>query len=83
MVSTLLKLSIILWITFYILVTYLFIYGFIGLIYLPEIKYRRILNQAFGPGGWALMPYGEVSHIQVGKTASSDNMTVLSILHVE
>lgn len=22
-----------------------------GLLYLPEIKYRRILNQAFGPGG--------------------------------
>ncbi|EAL68688.1 mitochondrial genome maintenance protein [Dictyostelium discoideum AX4] len=29
-----------------------------GLIYLPEIKYRRILNQAFGPGGWALKPFG-------------------------
>jgi len=27
-----------------------------GVVYLPEIKYRRILNQAFGPGGWALMP---------------------------
>lgn len=23
-----------------------------GLLYLPEIKYRRILNRAFGPGGW-------------------------------
>ncbi|KAI9764688.1 MAG: hypothetical protein M1840_008080, partial [Geoglossum simile] len=23
-----------------------------GIIYLPEIKYRRILNRAFGPGGW-------------------------------
>ena len=22
-----------------------------GQIYLPEIKYRRILNRAFGPGG--------------------------------
>jgi len=22
-----------------------------GMIYLPEIKYRRILNKAFGPGG--------------------------------
>ncbi len=30
-----------------------------GTIYLPEIKYRRILHQAFGPGGWALMPRGE------------------------
>ncbi|KAI8992541.1 mitochondrial genome maintenance MGM101-domain-containing protein [Pilobolus umbonatus] len=30
-----------------------------GLIYLPEIKYRRILNKAFGPGGWGLAPRGE------------------------
>lgn len=30
-----------------------------GLLYLPEIKYRRILNQAFGPGGWGLAPRGE------------------------
>ena len=27
-----------------------------GLIYLPEIKYRRRLNQAFGPGAWGMMP---------------------------
>ncbi|KAH6914723.1 mitochondrial genome maintenance protein [Coprinopsis sp. MPI-PUGE-AT-0042] len=32
-----------------------------GLIYLPEIKYRRILNKAFGPGGWGLAPRGETS----------------------
>ncbi|KAI9470904.1 MAG: mitochondrial genome maintenance protein [Benjaminiella poitrasii] len=30
-----------------------------GMIYLPEIKYRRILNRAFGPGGWGLAPRGE------------------------
>lgn len=30
-----------------------------GIVYLPEIKYRRILNQAFGPGGWGLAPRGE------------------------
>jgi len=30
-----------------------------GIIYLPEIKYRRILNQAFGPGGWAMVPMRE------------------------
>ncbi|KAI4719214.1 hypothetical protein E4T48_04499 [Aureobasidium sp. EXF-10727] len=30
-----------------------------GIIYLPEIKYRRILNKAFGPGGWGLVPRGE------------------------
>ncbi|KAI9786168.1 MAG: hypothetical protein M1839_007578 [Geoglossum umbratile] len=30
-----------------------------GVIYLPEIKYRRILNRAFGPGGWGLAPRGE------------------------
>lgn len=32
-----------------------------GIIYLPEIKYRRILNQAFGPGGWGMAPRGELS----------------------
>ncbi|KAF2210553.1 hypothetical protein CERZMDRAFT_28768, partial [Cercospora zeae-maydis SCOH1-5] len=30
-----------------------------GIVYLPEIKYRRRLNQAFGPGGWGLVPRGE------------------------
>lgn len=35
-----------------------------GLIYLPEIRYRRILNQAFGPGGWALMPRGEAKQFK-------------------
>ncbi|KAF1959745.1 Mgm101p-domain-containing protein [Byssothecium circinans] len=30
-----------------------------GLLYLPEIKYRRILNRTFGPGGWGLAPRGE------------------------
>jgi len=32
-----------------------------GLIYLPEIKYRRILNKAFGPGAWGLAPRGETN----------------------
>ncbi|KAI5853058.1 mitochondrial genome maintenance MGM101-domain-containing protein [Morchella snyderi] len=30
-----------------------------GIIYMPEIKYRRILNKAFGPGAWGLAPRGE------------------------
>ncbi|QDS75458.1 hypothetical protein FKW77_004173 [Venturia effusa] len=30
-----------------------------GILYLPEIKYRRILNRAFGPGGWGMAPRGE------------------------
>ena len=30
-----------------------------GIIYLPEIKYRRILNKAFGPGAWGLAPRSE------------------------
>lgn len=30
-----------------------------GLLYLPEIKYRRVLNRAFGPGGWGLAPRTE------------------------
>lgn len=29
-----------------------------GILYLPEIKYRRVLNAAFGPGGWGLAPRG-------------------------
>jgi len=32
-----------------------------GLLYLPEIKYRRILNKAFGPGGWGLAPRSETN----------------------
>ncbi len=32
-----------------------------GILYLPEIKYRRILNKAFGPGGWGLAPRGETT----------------------
>lgn len=31
-----------------------------GIIYLPEIKYRRVLNAAFGPGGWGLAPRGDL-----------------------
>ncbi|CAG9999278.1 unnamed protein product [Clonostachys byssicola] len=27
-----------------------------GIIYLPEIKYRRRLNEAFGPMGWGMIP---------------------------
>ena len=36
-----------------------------GIIYLPEIKYRRRLNDAFGPMGWGLIPKGEP---QVGQS---------------
>ncbi|WBW70631.1 mitochondrial DNA repair protein [Schizosaccharomyces osmophilus] len=32
-----------------------------GILYLPEIKYRRILNSAFGPGGWGLAPRGNTT----------------------
>ncbi|KAI1772339.1 Mgm101p-domain-containing protein [Hypoxylon cercidicola] len=32
-----------------------------GIIYLPEIKYRRILNAAFGPGAWGLAPRGQLT----------------------
>ncbi|ETS77976.1 hypothetical protein PFICI_10038 [Pestalotiopsis fici W106-1] len=31
-----------------------------GILYLPEIKYRRVLNAAFGPGGWGLAPRGDL-----------------------
>lgn len=30
-----------------------------GIVYLPEIKYRRRMNEAFGPMGWSLIPRGE------------------------
>jgi hypothetical protein len=41
-----------------------------GIIYLPEIKYRRILNRAFGPGGWGLAPRGET--IVTGKVVTRE-----------
>ncbi|TPX75167.1 hypothetical protein CcCBS67573_g03561 [Chytriomyces confervae] len=41
-----------------------------GLLYLPEIKYRRILNRAFGPGAWALVPRGP--HTVSAKTLSRE-----------
>lgn len=41
-----------------------------GIIYLPEIKYRRILNKAFGPGGWGLAPRGET--IVTGKSITRE-----------
>jgi hypothetical protein len=37
-----------------------------GIPYLPEIKYRRILNHGFGPGGWGLIPRS--SHFFDSKT---------------
>ncbi|KAL5606526.1 hypothetical protein BROUX41_002929 [Berkeleyomyces rouxiae] len=30
-----------------------------GIIYMPEVRYRKILNEAFGPGGWGLVPRGD------------------------
>ena len=41
-----------------------------GIIYLPEIKYRRILNRVFGPGGWGLAPRGET--IVTGKLVTRE-----------
>ncbi|TQS36492.1 hypothetical protein Golomagni_03057 [Golovinomyces magnicellulatus] len=41
-----------------------------GIIYLPEIKYRRILNKSFGPGGWGLAPRGET--IVTGKSITRE-----------
>lgn len=34
-----------------------------GEIYLPQNRYRQRLNQAFGPGGWAMRPLSQ-AHIQ-------------------
>lgn len=30
-----------------------------GIVFLPEIKYRAILLEAFGAGGWGMVPKGE------------------------
>jgi hypothetical protein len=32
-----------------------------GEVYASQVRYRRILNAAFGPGGWALVPRGPVT----------------------
>ena len=47
-----------------------------GIIYLPEIKYRRILNKAFGPGGWGLAPRGET--IVTGKSITREYALVVN-----
>lgn len=41
-----------------------------GIIFLPEIKYRRVMNRAFGPGGWGLAPRGET--IVTGKSVTRE-----------
>jgi len=46
-----------------------------GIIYLPEIKYRRILNRAFGPGAWGLAPRGET--IVTGKSITREYALVV------
>lgn len=47
-----------------------------GLLYLPEIKYRRILNKAFGPGGWGLVPRGPHSILDNNAATSAIKKTV-------
>jgi hypothetical protein len=42
-----------------------------GNLYLPGVYYRRRLNEAFGMGGWALVPVGEP-----GRDSSGRNPTV-------
>lgn len=36
-----------------------------GILYLPEILYRRKLNEAFGPGGWGMVPRGEMTVVKM------------------
>lgn len=43
-----------------------------GLLYLPEIKYRRVLNRSFGAGGWGLAPRSETV---VNKTGFGGTLT--------
>lgn len=46
-----------------------------GIVYLPEIKYRRILNKAFGPGAWGLVPRSE--SIVTGKAVTREYALVV------
>ena len=46
-----------------------------GILYLPEIKYRRILNKAFGPGAWGMAPRGET--IVTGKAVTREYALVV------
>ncbi|KAA1088768.1 hypothetical protein PGTUg99_027733 [Puccinia graminis f. sp. tritici] len=50
-----------------------------GVVYLPEIKYRRILNRAFGPGGWGLAPRG-ASHITLKNVSREYGLVCLGRL---
>jgi hypothetical protein len=43
-----------------------------GIIYLPEIKYRRVLNQSFGPGGWGIIPHGSYAFDSKSRTISRE-----------
>ena len=52
-----------------------------GIIYLPEIKYRRILNRAFGPGGWGLAPRGET--IVTGRSVTREYALIAHGRYVE
>jgi hypothetical protein len=52
-----------------------------GILYLPEIKYRRILNRAFGPGGWGLAPRGE--SIVTGKLVTREYGMVVQGRYVD
>lgn len=38
-----------------------------GNLYLPGVRYRRRLNEAFGAGGWALVPVGDPAKDDSGK----------------
>jgi hypothetical protein len=41
-----------------------------GIIYVPEIRYRKQLNKAFGPGGWGIKPLSNTTII--GKKISRE-----------
>jgi len=41
-----------------------------GICYLPEMRYRKTLLRAFGPGGWCLVPRGP--HAQNGPVLSRE-----------
>eukprot|EP01104_Vermistella_antarctica_P001390 TRINITY_DN11434_c0_g1_i1.p2 TRINITY_DN11434_c0_g1~~TRINITY_DN11434_c0_g1_i1.p2 ORF type:complete len:295 (-),score=61.04 TRINITY_DN11434_c0_g1_i1:505-1353(-) len=51
-----------------------------GLIYMPAVTHRRILNQAFGPGAWCLVALGDatVKSMPTSQgTAAADNRRIM------
>ncbi len=46
-----------------------------GAVFMPQVHYRRVLNDTFGPGGWGMLPLGPP--IKEGKTVCREYALVV------